>query len=155
MTLASPSTGRLMSHFPGWAPLLAVLALQAACATTSHEREQPAPRQGSSGRYAQSMDSATNACLRNPACYTQTGEEAILPWLERSLHVLRTAAATLRLLEAAEVQQVEQVLVQCTKDAHLSVNDELGYNPTEAQCREVEFLPLGPSLFWARPGAAL
>jgi hypothetical protein len=69
--------------------------------------------------------------------------------------VLRTAAATLRLLEAAEVQQVEQVLVQCTKDAHLSVNDELGYNPTEAQCREVEFLPLGPSLFWARPGAAL
>jgi hypothetical protein len=88
-------------------------------------------------RYAQSLDSATSGCLRNPACYAQTGEEAILPWLERSLHVLRTAAATLRLLEAAEVQHVEQVLVQCTKDAHLSVNEELGYNPTEAQCQEV------------------
>ncbi len=87
--------------------------------------------------YAQSLDSATSGCLRTPACYAQTGEEAILPWLTRSLHALRTATATLRLLEAAEIRHVEQVLVQCARDAHLTINEELGYSPTEAQCQEV------------------
>jgi hypothetical protein len=87
--------------------------------------------------YAQSLDSATTGCLRTLACYSQAGEEAIIPWLARSLHALRTVTATLRLLEAAEIQRVEQVLVQCAKDAHLRVNEELGYSPTEAQCQEV------------------
>jgi hypothetical protein len=89
--------------------------------------------------HAQSLDSATNACLRNPAaCYAPPGEEAILPWLARALNALRTVAATLRLLDGAQVQRVEQVLLQCTKEAHLSVNDkELGTHPTEAQCKEV------------------
>jgi len=121
---------------PPCSPLLAALLVLSGCACLPH-RASPGFSGPPPQRYAQSLDSATSGCLRNPACYAQTGEEAILPWLERSLHALRTVAATLRLLEAAEVRHVEQVLAQCAKEAHLSVNDELGYNPTEAQCQEV------------------
>jgi uncharacterized protein YceK len=118
---------------------LKLLLLLPGCASVATHRVGPGFSGSTPQRYAHSLDSATNGCLRNPAaCHAPPGEEAILPWLARALSALRTAAATLRLLEGAQVQHVEQVLFQCVKDAHLRVNDEeLGTHPTEAQCKEV------------------
>ncbi|HZH77626.1 MAG TPA: hypothetical protein VEY88_16495 [Archangium sp.] len=119
--------------------MLELLVLLPGCVSVTSHRAGPGFSGPTPQRYANSLDSATQACLRNPAaCYAAPGEEAILPWLARALNTLRTAAATLRLLEGAQVQQIEQVLFLCAKDAHLSINDqELGAPPTEAQCKEV------------------
>jgi hypothetical protein len=66
---------------------------------------------GTPGHYSQATDSATNACLRNPSCYiAPPGEDAILPWLARSLQAAQALVAVVRLLEAAELARVEQIL---------------------------------------------
>lgn len=90
--------------------------------------------------YAQSVDSATSACSRNPACYTQAGDEAILPWATRAVDAARTTATAMELLKDADVTLVEQVLLQCVQEAELQVNDEefgKGNSPTDEQCNEV------------------
>ncbi|RYZ39219.1 MAG: hypothetical protein EOO71_20965 [Myxococcaceae bacterium] len=75
--------------------------------------------------YSQSMDSATSGCLRNPACASQVGQDAVLPWLSRAAARAGQAAALMRLWEAAEVARVERVLAQCAKDANFDVNERL------------------------------
>ena len=110
--------------------------LLAGCATPGAMRPPP------EGRYAQTTDSATSGCLRNPACYTTTpGEEAIIPWLLRFVDAARTAGTVMRLLETAEMARVEQVLTDCAREANSKVNDEdevlKGQIPTAEQCREV------------------
>ena len=116
--------------------LLAGPLLLAGCATPG------AMGPPAEGRYAQSTDSATSGCLRNPACYTtRPGEEAIIPWLFRFVDTARTAVTVMRLLETAEMARVEQVLANCAKEANSKVNDEdevlKGQSPTAEQCREV------------------
>jgi len=52
-------------------PVLLALALLAGCTGMSPHV---------SASYAQTMDSATSGCLRNPDCYnTRPGEEAVIP----------------------------------------------------------------------------
>lgn len=113
-----------------WA--LVPILLLAACASS--------PR-GAPGYYEQTTDSATSSCLRNPACYdVPAGEEAALPWLSRGVEAARTAHATLKLLEAAQVARVEQILVECAEQAERIVNARhfgRGGQPSEAACREV------------------
>ncbi|HEX8440258.1 hypothetical protein [Archangium sp.] len=110
------------------------LALLAGCATgTSHR----AP-----GHYAQSADSATSGCLRNPACYTTPpGEEALIPWLSRSVDVVRTAVTVMKVLEGAEIARVEQILTECANAAHHHVNAEdeelKGRSPDKDECKKV------------------
>ncbi len=90
--------------------------------------------------YAQTVDSATSACLRNPACYAAVGDDAVLPWLARAGSAGRTTSAVLRLLSAAELTQVETVLVECAKEAHFQINEREfgpGKSPTREQCDEV------------------
>jgi hypothetical protein len=112
--------------------LLALSVLLAACGTP-RAAGRFGPRQ-----YAQTTDSATSACLRNPACYNPPyGESPILPWLSRSLEAGRTAAAVLRLLEAAEIEIIEQVLADCANQASNDVNERLlgkGQRPTRELC---------------------
>jgi hypothetical protein len=96
-------------------------------------------RHGRSGHYAQAVDSATSACLRTPACYTATGEDALLPWLSRAAGAVRSTAAVVRLLEAAELTRVEAILMECASEANGQVNERFfGKNgwPTAAQCKE-------------------
>ncbi|MBZ4421621.1 hypothetical protein [Myxococcus sp. RHSTA-1-4] len=96
-------------------------------------------RYGRPSHYAQSMDSATSACLRTPACYTATGEEAIIPWLSRAAGAVRTTAAVMRLLEAAELARIEAILMECASEANGQVNEQFfgkGGWPTRAQCEE-------------------
>ncbi|WP_240486821.1 hypothetical protein [Hyalangium minutum] len=73
-----------------------------------------APRGGGSftpRQYAQSMDSASSACMRTPACYAPpSGETPILPWVARSIEAARAASALMKLLEAADLARVVQVL---------------------------------------------
>ncbi|NTX33609.1 hypothetical protein HUA78_04095 [Myxococcus sp. CA033] len=110
-----------------------VCVLLAGCSTTSTGRHER------SGRYEQTVDSATNACLRNPACYTQVGDDAVLPWLSRAASGARTVVATLRFLEAAELAQVEEILVDCAKRANLEVNERMlgeGKRPTREWCEK-------------------
>jgi hypothetical protein len=126
----------------GWCSLVwGALVLLAGCATgggwgRSTGMGHPVP-----GHYAQTADSATSTCLNNPACYTQVGDEAIIPWLTRTASAVRTTAAVMKFLETADVKLVEQILVECVKDAHDEVNKgefgEEGYIPTDEQCNEV------------------
>ncbi|NOK31976.1 hypothetical protein HMI49_02000 [Corallococcus exercitus] len=110
---------------------LCCLLLWTACAGP----EVRAPRS-----YSQAtMDSATAGCLRNPACASQVGQDAILPWLSRAAARAAEAAAVMRLWEAAEVARVEGVLVECAKRANLEVNDRMlgpGQRTTRAICEE-------------------
>ncbi|WP_242592264.1 hypothetical protein [Corallococcus exiguus] len=85
------------------------------------------------------VDSATAGCLRNPACASQVGQDAILPWLSRAAARAGQAAAMMRLWEAAEVARVEHVLVECAKQANFDVNGRLlgpGKGTSPAVCRE-------------------
>ena len=96
-------------------------------------------RYGRPRHYAQTMDSATSACLRTPACYAATGEDALLPWLSRAAGAARTTAAVMRLLEAAELTRVEAILMECASEANGQVNERLfgkGGWPTAAYCEE-------------------
>ncbi|RKH55581.1 hypothetical protein [Corallococcus llansteffanensis] len=114
---------------PWWLLLLCGLLLTA-CA---------GPQGRAPSRYEQTMDSATSGCLRNPACATQVGEDAVLPWLSRAAARAGQAAAMLRVWEAAEVAHVERVLVECAKQANSDVNERLlgpGRRTTPEVCTE-------------------
>jgi hypothetical protein len=92
--------------------------------------------------------------MRNPECYVAPpGEDAILPWLSRSIEAARTAAAVLRLLDAAEVARVEEVLYDCVLEANTRVNDELlgkGQRPSRQLCQETfEIDARGNKVTWA------
>lgn len=94
------------------------------------------------GYYAQTADSATSGCLRNPACYTtRPGEEAIIPWVSRVVDAAHTATTVAMMLQEAEITLVEQTLVQCAQQANEQVNQEneelQGREPTAEQCRQV------------------
>lgn len=116
---------------PRWTWWLCGLLLWTACAGP----EMRAPRS-----YSQiTMDSATAGCLRNPACASQVGQDAILPWLSRAAARAAEAAAVMRLWEAAEVARVEHVLVECAKRANREVNDRMlgpGRRTTRELCEE-------------------
>lgn len=123
---------------------LVTLALLAGCASTSPMSSglgATSMGRGPPGHYAQTVDSATNGCLRNPACYTQTGDDAVLPWLSRSMEAARTITTVMRLLDAAEIGRIEEILTSCANDAHHQVNaddEELkGQSPTREQCKQV------------------
>lgn len=94
------------------------------------------------GYYAQTTDSATNGCLRNPACYiTRPGEEAVIPWVSRAVDAAHTATTVAMMLQEADIQFVERTLVQCAQTANEQVNKEdkklQGQEPTREQCQEV------------------
>lgn len=114
-------------------PVLAALVLLAGCVGVS-------PRVP--GHYAQSTDSATSGCLRNPACYnTMPGEEAVIPWLPRAVDAARAATTVAMMLQDAELKLVEQTLLQCARQADEQVNEEdaelQGREPTPEECRQV------------------
>jgi hypothetical protein len=111
--------------------LLLMLVWLSGCATGSF-----------SGLRAQSLDSATSGCLRTPACYTQTpGEEAVLPWVSRTVEAARAATTVMRLLDEAQLAQVEALLVRCAREASDAVNQEdavlQGRSPDREECRKV------------------
>jgi len=104
--------------------------------------------------YAQAMDSATSACLRNPSCYmVPPGEDAIIPGLARALEAVRTVSAVVRLLEAAEVARVEQVLKDCANESSLKVDEQWlgkGKRPTRQICQQTyETDARGNKVTWA------
>lgn len=58
---------------------------------------------------AQSMDSATAGCLRNPACYkTLPGEEAVIPWMSRAVDAANAATTMAVMLEGADIRAVNR-----------------------------------------------
>ncbi|HEX8703525.1 MAG TPA: hypothetical protein VF815_32115 [Myxococcaceae bacterium] len=127
---------------------LPLCALLAACGFP-----RTAGRHGG-GQYAQAMDSATSACLRNPSCYMPpAGEEAVLPWLSRFISAARTSVAVARLLDAAELARVEQVMKDCANQASFEVNERLlgkGQRPTRKLCQETfETDGRGNKVTWA------
>jgi len=128
--------------------LLMTTGLVAAC-TTPGMPGQFAPK-----HYAQTMDSATSACLRNPACYAPPpGESAILPWLSRVVDALRSTAAVLKLVEAADLAKIEQILADCANQASHDVDERLlgkGQRPTRELCQQTfKTEPGGNKVTWA------
>jgi hypothetical protein len=105
----------------------------AACGSTAGvERRTP-------GRYEQSLDTATNTCVHNPACYAvPAGEQAILPWLTRVVGTAEATVAALRLLDAATIARVERILTECADQANAEVNERMlaGRRPTREVCKE-------------------
>jgi hypothetical protein len=123
-------------------PLLLVPLLLAGCATDLSATRMPGSSSGAPGHYAQTTDSATAGCLRNPACYTKlAGEEATIPWLSRAEDAAHAAITLARLLEGAEIKLVEQALLDCAQQANKKINAEdeelRGQEPTREQCRQV------------------
>jgi hypothetical protein len=99
-------------------------------------------RRATPRQYAQTTDSATNGCLRNPACYKPPpGEEAIIPWLSHAESAARTASTVSMMLADADIKIIEGLLTRCAREADEKVNkedDELqGQDPTREQCRKV------------------
>jgi hypothetical protein len=112
------------------------LALLAGCATGTFGGRAP-------GRYTQTTDSASSACLRNPACHTVLpGEEAVIPWLSRtSVRAVETTVTLAVMLQGAELKLVEQALADCAREADDQANREdeelAGRKPTREQCQKV------------------
>ncbi|MCY1076966.1 hypothetical protein [Archangium lansingense] len=125
-------------------PGLFVLALLAGCVTETSLglSSIETARHTAPGHYAQTTDSATNGCLRNPACYTTSpGEEAIIPWLSRTVSTARSASTVAMMLADAEIKLVESHLVRCAREANEQANKEdeelQGQEPTREQCKKV------------------
>ncbi|HEX5745087.1 MAG TPA: hypothetical protein VFZ09_02525 [Archangium sp.] len=79
--------------------LLPIVLLLAGCATGGPVVSTRGPTRAPV-QYAQSTDSATAACLRNPACYnTLPGEEAIIPGLSRAVDAANAATTLSVMLE--------------------------------------------------------
>lgn len=132
MSTRSPTSG---------VPLPLVFLLLAGCATgfpvVSTLDPTRAPVQ-----YAQSTDSATAGCLRNPACYnTLPGEEAIIPGLSRAVDAANAATTMSVMLEGMDIKVIERVLTDCAQKANEQVNKEdeelQGQEPTREQCKKV------------------
>lgn len=111
---------------------LVTLMLMAGCATGTRQT----PRY-----YEQSADSATSGCLRNPACYSQTGDEAVIPWLSRAVNAARNTTTVMQMVTKAELQRIETILTECASKAHHQVNDEdeelKGRSPDKDECKKV------------------
>ncbi|MFL5358451.1 hypothetical protein [Archangium sp.] len=123
-------------------PLLLVPLLLTGCATDLSATRTPGSGPRAPGHYAQTTDSATAGCLRNPACYTKLpGEEATIPWLSRAEDAAHAAITLARLLEGADIKLVEQILADCAQKANQKVNNEdeelQGQEPTREQCKKV------------------
>jgi hypothetical protein len=68
------------------------------------------------------------------------GDEAIIPWATRAVDTARATATAMEFLKDADVTLVEQLLLQCVKDADFEVNKKEfgeGNSPTDEQCNEV------------------
>ncbi len=122
-------------------PLLLILLLLAGCATGGPVVRTLGPTRARV-QYAQSTDSATAACLRNPACYkTLPGEEAIIPGLSRAVDAANAATTMSVMLEGVDIKVIEQVLTECAQKANEQVNKEdeelQGQEPTREQCKKV------------------
>jgi hypothetical protein len=123
-------------------PLPFILLLLPGCATTGFPVvSTPGPTRALV-QYAQSTDSATAGCLRNPACYkTLPGEEAVIPWVSRAVDAANAATTMSVMLEKADIKVVERVLTECAQKANEQVNKEdeelQGREPTREQCRQV------------------
>lgn len=123
-------------------PLLLVPLLLAGCTTDLSATRTPTSGPRAPGHYAQTTDSATAGCLRNPACYTKLpGEEATIPWLSRAEDAARAAATLATMLEDADIKLVQQVLTDCAQQANKKINNEdeelQGREPTREQCNKV------------------
>lgn len=121
--------------------VLMVLVTQVACTTTGASRAPSREGPGRAPRYAQTLNSAMDGCLRNPGCVVAApGEEALIPWLPRAWSAARTASTAMRLLDSVEVTRVEQFLVECAQTANTQVNAREygpGNRPSDAECDRV------------------
>ncbi|HEX8824809.1 MAG TPA: hypothetical protein VF794_33120 [Archangium sp.] len=107
----------MSTRLVGLGVLVVAVLLQAACAT------------GAPTRYSQTVNSAVDGCLRNPACVASSpGEEAIIPWLSRAMSAARTVATLKELLEEAELRRIEKILIECAQEADTNIN-ERDYGP--------------------------
>jgi hypothetical protein len=93
-------------------------------------------------RYNQSMDSATQACRKNPAyCTAMAGEEAAVP-LPSGAKAAATAGASaagaMRVIDAAMEARIDKALAECADEARSSVlvAQMGGRSPTAEECME-------------------
>lgn len=122
----------------GW--VVGVGLWQAACVSGGAGAVRPGTwgARGVPSHYAQSMNSAVDGCLRNPACaVVRPGEEAIVPGLSRALETAQAVATLHSFLEEAQVRRIERILVQCAKEADAAVNEREygpGKFPDDKEC---------------------
>jgi hypothetical protein len=87
------------------------------------------------------MNSAVDGCLRNPACVAASpGDEALIPWLSRAAQATRATISLKEFLDEAEVRLVEQILIECAKEADSTINEREygpGKHPSDAECTRV------------------
>jgi hypothetical protein len=100
-------------------------------------------RRGASRTYEQSVDSHSNFCARNPKLCEELaiGEDAGLVVRQRVAEVgasVYAAAQGVRILGEAVRRKIEDILLECAKEAEFQVNERhFGGSPTREQCQEV------------------
>jgi hypothetical protein len=95
------------------------------------------PSRRGTGSYAQAADSATATCERTPAyCAKVAGEELVVPG-GRVAPVLAAAKAW-EALEEATRKRLEDILLECARQADARVNQQEfgGRHPTAEECRQ-------------------
>ncbi|QSQ18728.1 hypothetical protein JY651_25545 [Pyxidicoccus parkwayensis] len=96
------------------------------------------PSRRGQGRYAQTVDSATTACERNPAyCAKVPGEETVHPLVVRAIQV-STAGRAWEVLDEMASKRTEDILVECATWADAEVNKKEfgGRAPTKQECEQ-------------------
>jgi hypothetical protein len=95
------------------------------------------PSRRGAGSYAQAVDSATATCERTPAyCARVAGEETVVPG-GRVAPVLAAEKAW-EALEEATRKHIEDILVECARQADARVNQQEfgGRHPTAEECKQ-------------------
>lgn len=96
------------------------------------------PGRRGTGSYAQSLDSPTATCEHAPAyCAKLAGEEAALPLRVRAVQAA-TAVKAWQVLDELVRKTLEDILVECAKQADMEVNRQEfgGHAPTRRECQE-------------------
>jgi hypothetical protein len=117
--------------------LLGVLVLHIACVPTSRW----GMGRGVPSHYAQSMNSAVDGCMRSPAWVViAPGEEALVPGVSRVVETAQAMETLQQWLTDAQVRRIEQILVQCAKNAEAEINEQEygpGRFPDDAECNRL------------------
>ena len=120
---------------PWWACLLLAFLLGACGARLE--------RRGAPRAYAQSLDSGSNLCLRNPKLCQELaiGDASSLAARQRLAELgasVYAAAEGVRILGEALTREINQIMLDCALEANFQVNERhFAGNPTREQCKEV------------------
>lgn len=147
----------VMTYSPGIFIWVWFTLVQAECATPGRAQEPTVvytPRQAWIGRHPSAPSSYRQSCALNPVCGAPTASgEAFVPAVRTWVETAEAIQGLLTLkdfLDEAEVAHIEEILIQCAKEADAQINNreypKEGY-PSDPECdRVVRYTSQGKKL---------